>query len=73
MISPDRSYYFAFLVFGLNSAAYQKVYMKGAMQTILDDQIAVGLSFGQSKIQMLRYIILLQAYRIVILSWTNEF
>ena len=63
----------AFLVFGLNSAAYQKGYMKGAMQTVLDDQMAAGLSTGMSKTQTLRYVILPQAYRIVIPSWTNEF
>jgi polar amino acid transport system permease protein len=63
----------AFLVFGLNSAAYQKGYMKGAMQTILDDQMAAGLSTGMSRVQTLRYVILPQAYRIVIPSWTNEF
>ena len=66
-------YFLAFLVFGLNSAAYQKGYMKGATQTILDDQMAAGLSVGMSKIQTLRYVILPQAYRIVIPSWTNEF
>jgi len=63
----------AFLVFGLNSAAYQKGYIKGAMQTILDDQMAAGLSVGMSKGQTLQHIILPQAYRIVIPSWTNEF
>ena len=63
----------AFLVFGLNSAAYQKGYLKGAMQTILDDQMAAGLSVGMSKNQTLRHVILPQAYRIVIPSWTNEF
>ena len=63
----------AFLVFGLNSAAYQKGYMKGSVQTILDDQMAAGLSTGMSKVQTLRYVILPQAYRIVIPSWTNEF
>ena len=66
-------YLLAFLVFGLNSAAYQKGYMKGSMQTILNDQMDAGLSVGMSKIQTLRYIILPQAYRIVIPSWTNEF
>jgi polar amino acid transport system permease protein len=65
--------FLAFLVFGLNSAAYQKGYMKGAMQTILDDQMAAGLSTGMSRVQTLRYVILPQAYRIVIPSWTNEF
>jgi len=63
----------AFLIFGLNSAGYQKGYMKGAMQTVLDDQMAAGMSVGMSKVQTLRHVILPQAYRIVIPSWTNEF
>jgi polar amino acid transport system permease protein len=63
----------AFLVFGLNSAGYQKGYVKGAMETILGDQMQAGLSVGMSKIQTLRRVILPQAYRIVIPSWTNEF
>jgi polar amino acid transport system permease protein len=70
---PIDHAFLAFLVFGLNSAAYQKGYMKGAMQTILDDQMAAGLSTGMSRAQTLRYVILPQAYRIVIPSWTNEF
>ena len=65
--------FLAFLVFGLNSAGYQKGYIKGAMETILDDQMQAGMSVGMSKIQTLRYVILPQAYRIVIPSWTNEF
>jgi polar amino acid transport system permease protein len=65
--------FLAFLVFGLNSAGYQKGYMKGAMETILGDQMQAGLSVGMSKIQTLRHVILPQAYRIVIPSWTNEF
>jgi polar amino acid transport system permease protein len=63
----------ALIIFGLNSAGYQKGYMKGAMQTVLDDQMAAGLSVGMSKLQTLRHVILPQAYRIVIPSWTNEF
>ena len=63
----------AFLVFGLNSGGYQKGYVKGSMQTILDDQMAAGMSVGMSRWQTLRYVILPQAYRIVIPSWTNEF
>jgi polar amino acid transport system permease protein len=65
--------FMAFLLFGLNSAGYQKGYIKGAMQTILDDQMVAGLSVGMSKVQTLRHVILPQAYRIVIPSWTNEF
>jgi polar amino acid transport system permease protein len=63
----------AFFVFGLNSAGYQKGYIKGAMETILGDQMQAGLSVGMSKIQTLRRVILPQAYRIVIPAWTNEF
>src|SRR5512137_1647090 len=63
----------AFLVFGLNSAGYQKGYMKGAIETILGDQMQAGQSVGLSKLQTLRHVILPQAYRIVIPSWTNEF
>ena len=66
-------YVLAFLVFGLNSAGYQKGYMKGAIETILGDQMQAGLSTGMSKVQTLRHVILPQAYRIVIPSWTNEF
>ena len=66
-------YILAFIVFGLNSAGYQKGYLKGAMETILGDQMQAGLSTGMSKLQTLRYVILPQAYRIVIPSWTNEF
>lgn len=63
----------AFLVFGLNSGGYQKGYMKGAMETIFTDQMDAGLSTGMSRTQTLRHVILPQAYRIVIPSWTNEF
>jgi polar amino acid transport system permease protein len=65
--------FLAFLVFGLNSSGYQKGYVKGAIETILGDQMQAGLSVGMSKIQTLRHVILPQAYRIVIPSWTNEF
>src|SRR4030065_206941 len=63
----------AFLFFGLNSSGYQKGYMKGAMETILVDQMQAGQSVGMSKTPTLRHVILPQAYRIVIPSWTNEF
>lgn len=66
-------YFLAFLVFGLNSAGYQKGYIKGAMETVYNDQMDAGLSTGMSRIQTLRHVILPQAYRIVIPSWTNEF
>jgi polar amino acid transport system permease protein len=62
-----------FLVFGLNSAGYQKGYIKGAMQAVFEDQMTAGLSIGMSKSQTIFYVILPQALRIVIPAWSNEF
>src|SRR4030042_3863072 len=55
---PIDHYLLAFLVFALNSAAYQKGYMKGAMETIFEDQMSAGLSTGMSRTQTLRHVIL---------------
>lgn len=62
-----------FIVFALNSAAYQKGYIKGAMETVFEDQMTAALSIGLSKAQAIIYIILPQALRLVIPPWGNEF
>jgi polar amino acid transport system permease protein len=62
-----------FAVFALNSAAYQKGYVKGAMDAVFEDQMTAGLSVGMSKPQTIFYVILPQALRIVIPAWSNEF
>ncbi|MCJ7767500.1 amino acid ABC transporter permease [Candidatus Bathyarchaeota archaeon] len=62
-----------FAVFALNSAAYQKGYVKGAMEAVFEDQMTAGLSVGMSKPQIILYVILPQALRIVIPAWSNEF
>lgn len=61
------------LVFSLNSAAYQKGYIKGAMEAVYEDQMTAGLSIGLSKAQTIVYVILPQALRLVIPAWSNEF
>jgi len=61
------------LVFTMNSAAYQKGYIKGAMEAIFEDQMTAGLSIGLSKAQTILYVILPQALRLVIPAWSNEF
>jgi len=63
----------AFIVFTLNSAAYQKGYIKGAMESVYKDQMTAALSVGLSKAQAIRYIVLPQAMRIMIPGWSNEF
>ena len=62
-----------FIVFALNSAAYQKGYIKGAMESVYEDQTTAALSIGLSKAQAIRYVVLPQALRIVIPAWSNEF
>ena len=62
-----------FIVFGLNSAGYQKGYIKGAMESVYVDQMTAALSIGLSKAQAIRYVVLPQALRIVIPPWSNEF
>jgi polar amino acid transport system permease protein len=66
-------YITGFLVFALNSGGYQKGYVKGAMETVFQDQMMAGLSTGMSKAQTILYVILPQALRIVIPAWSNEF
>ena len=61
------------IVFALNSAAYQKGYIKGAMESVYEDQMTAALSLGLSKVQAIRHVVLPQALRIVIPAWSNEF
>jgi len=66
-------YIVGFLVFSLNSAAYQKGYIKGAIEAISTDQMTAALSIGLSKVQAIGYVILPQALRLVMPAWGNEF
>lgn len=61
------------MVFALNSAAYQKGYIKGAMESVYEDQMTAAFSLGLSKFQAIRLVVLPQALRIVIPAWSNEF
>jgi len=57
---------------GLNSAAYQAEYFRGAIQAVKDGQMVAARSIGMTKIKAIRYIILPQMFRLVIPSWSNE-
>lgn len=61
------------VVFALNSAAYQKGYLKAAIAVISEDQMMAALSLGLSKAKAIFYVILPQALRLVIPAWSNEF
>lgn len=62
----------AILGLGLNSAAYQAEYFRGAIQAIRMGQMMAARSIGMSRLQAVCYIILPQALRLVIPSWSNE-
>ena len=62
----------AYLALGLNSAAYQAEYLRGAIQAIGPSQMMAGRSIGLSRWQTIRHIILPQALRLALPSWSNE-
>ncbi len=57
---------------GLNSAAYQAEYFRGAIQSISRGQMLAARALGMTNVQAIRYVILPQALRIVIPPWSNE-
>lgn len=62
----------AYLAMGLNSGAYQAEYLRGAIQAIGSGQMRAARAIGMSRLKAIRYIILPQALRLVIPSWSNE-
>jgi len=62
----------ASVALGMNTAAYQAEYFRGAIQSTKAGQMTAARSLGMSKAQAICYIILPQALRIVIPQWSNE-
>jgi polar amino acid transport system permease protein len=62
----------AYIALGLNSGAYQSEYFRGAIQAISSGQMMAARSIGMTRLQAIRYVILPQAFRIAIPSWSNE-
>lgn len=60
------------LALGLNTAAYQAEYFRGAIQSIKAGQLMAAHSLGMSLLQAVRHVILPQALRLVIPPWSNE-
>ena len=61
------------LALGLNTAAYQAEYFRGAIQAVRGGQMQAARSIGMTRLQAIRLIVLPQALRLVIPSWSNEF
>lgn len=62
----------AYLALGLNSAAYQAEYFRGAIQAIGSSQMTAGRAIGLSRWKTIWYVILPQALRLMIPAWSNE-
>jgi polar amino acid transport system permease protein len=62
----------AYLAIGLNSGAYQSEYFRGAIQAISSGQMMAARSIGMTRIQAIRHVIIPQAFRFAIPSWSNE-
>jgi len=62
----------AIIGLGLNSAAYQAEYFRGAIQAVQSGQMMAARSMGMSRAKAIRHVILPQAMRLVIPSWSNE-
>ena len=62
----------AVIAIGLNSAAYQAEYFRGAVRSIPEGQMAAARAIGMTRLQALRDILLPQALRRVIPQWSNE-
>ncbi len=62
----------AMIGMGVNSAAYQAEYFRGAIQSVKKEQLIAAYSIGMKQIQAIRHIVLPQMFRLVIPSWSNE-
>lgn len=60
------------ITLSLNSGAYQKGYLKGAMEAVFKDQVMAAMSLGLPTHKILRHVVIPQALRIVIPAWSNE-
>lgn len=63
----------ALIGLGLNSAAYQAEYFRGAIQSIGEGQMMAARAIGMSRLQAIFYIIFPQTIRLAIPSWSNEY
>ncbi len=63
---------FGIISLSLNSAAYQAEYLRGSILSVGSGQLMAAQSLGMSKLAGIRHVVLPQAFRRVIPSWSNE-
>ncbi|MFX0049439.1 MAG: amino acid ABC transporter permease [Candidatus Hermodarchaeota archaeon] len=68
----NQAIFIGIITLGLNSAAYQAEYFRGAILSVGEGQIIAAESLGMSRISGIFHVVLPQALRRVIPSWSNE-
>ncbi|MFX0028304.1 MAG: amino acid ABC transporter permease [Candidatus Hermodarchaeota archaeon] len=68
----DYPIFVGILTLGLNSAAYQAEYLRGAIISVGTEQLEAARSLGMSRLTGIQRVILPQALRRVIPAWSNE-
>ena len=61
------------LALGLRSAAYQSQIFRGAILSVNPGQMEAGRALGMSELQAFRHIVMPQALRLAVPSWSNEY
>ena len=72
MVFLDHITLIGILTLGLNSAAYQAEYFRGAVMSIDSGQLEAAQSLGMTRRSGILHIVLPQALRRVIPAWSNE-
>jgi len=68
----NQAIFIGIIALSLNSAAYQAEYFRGAILSIGEGQIVAAESIGMSRLSGIYHVVLPQALRRVIPSWSNE-
>lgn len=68
----DQATLVGIITLGLNSAAYQAEYLRGAILSVGEGQLIAAQSLGMSRFSGIYHIVLPQALRRVIPAWSNE-
>lgn len=69
----DRLLASVILALGLRSGAYQSQIFRGAILSVNPGQMEAGRAIGMSRFQAFRHIVMPQALRLALPSWSNEY
>ncbi|MFB6078855.1 MAG: amino acid ABC transporter permease [Halarchaeum sp.] len=71
-IVPGQAVWIAIIGFIINSSAYQAEYIRGSVESVDAGQLTAARAVGLGQLEGIRYVVLPQALRYAIPSWTNE-